>query len=194
MSLFKGVIMNIASQIKNYRKVQNWSQDDLAEKVFVSRQTISNWETEKSYPDLHSLFLLSNLFNVTLDELVKGDLEKMKDQLSNKKMNQYSIGMLVTMILMFLSLALLKRIGFYATLPFFGLFMLGMFYCAYQLEVLKKKLNIQTYQEIVDYMDGKDVNRDTQKQRKKRLMFENVLKVLGGLIVGILMAFIALSL
>ena len=103
--------MNIATQIKNYRKVQNWSQDDLAEKVFVSRQTISNWETEKSYPDLHSLFLLSNLFNVTLDELVKGDLEKMKDELSNKKMNQYSIGMLVTMILMFLSLSLLKRIG-----------------------------------------------------------------------------------
>lgn len=43
-------------------------------------------------------------------------------------------------------------------------------------------------------MDGKDVNRDTQKQRKKRLMFENVLKVLGGLIVGLLMAYIALSL
>lgn len=42
MSLLKGVIMNIATQIKNYRKVQNWSQDDLAEKVFVSRQTISN--------------------------------------------------------------------------------------------------------------------------------------------------------
>lgn len=194
MSLFKGVIMNIATQIKNYRKVQNWSQDDLAEKVFVSRQTISNWETEKSYPDLHSLFLLSNLFNVTLDELVKGDLEKMKNELSNKKMNQYSIGMLVTMILMFLSLALLKRIGFYATLPFFIVFALAMFYCAYQLEVLKKKLNIQTYQEIVDYMDGKDVNRDTQKQRKKRLRLENVLKVLGGLVVGLLMAYIALSL
>jgi len=185
--------MNIASQIKNHRKIHNWSQDDLAEKVFVSRQTISNWETEKSYPDLHSLFILSNLFNVSLDELVKGDLEKMKDELSNKKMNQYSIGMLGTMILMFLSLALLKRIGFYATLPFFIVFALGMFYCAYQLEVLKRKLNIQTYQEIVDYMDGKDVNRETNKQRKRRLVFENVLKVIGGLVVGLLIAYIALN-
>ena len=185
--------MNIASQIKNHRKFNNWSQDDLAEKVFVSRQTISNWETEKSYPDLHSLFILSNLFNLTLDELVKGDLEKMKDELSNKKMNQYSIGMLVTMILMFLSLALLKRIGFYATLPFFGLFMLGMFYCAYQLEVLKKKLNVQTYQEIVDFMDGKDVNRNSNQSRKNRLIFENVLKVVGGLVVGLLMAYISLN-
>lgn len=185
--------MNVASQIKNHRKYHNWSQDDLAEKVYVSRQTISNWETEKSYPDLQSLFLLSNCFNVSLDELVKGDLEKMKNELSNKKMNAYSIGMLVTMLLMFLSLALLKRIGFYATLPLFGLFMLGMFYCAFQLEVLKKKLNIQTYREIVDFMDGKEVNRDTLNQRKKRLLVENILKVIGGLVVGLLFAFIALS-
>ena len=67
--------MNIASQIKKHRLYHSYSQDDLAEKVFVSRQTISNWETEKSYPDLQSLFLLSNLFNVSLDGLVKGDLE-----------------------------------------------------------------------------------------------------------------------
>lgn len=185
--------MNIASQIKKHRLYHSYSQDDLAEKVFVSRQTISNWENEKSYPDLQSLFLLSNLFNVSLDELVKGDLEKMKNELSNKKMNNYSIGMLVTMLLMFASLVLLKRIGFYLTLPFFGVFMLGMFYCAFQLEVLKKQLNIQTYREIVDYMDGKEVNRDTLKQRKKRLFLENILKVFVGLIVGLVLAFIALN-
>jgi len=43
-------------------------------------------------------------------------------------------------------------------------------------------------------MDGKDVNRDTLKQRKKKMMFENVLKVIGGLIVSSILAFIALSL
>jgi len=185
--------MNIATQIKNHRKYHRWSQDDLADKVFVSRQTISNWETEKSYPDLHSLFLLSNLFNVTLDELVKGDLEKMKSELSNKRLNNYGNGMAISMGLMFLSLALVKRIGLYA-LPITLLFAIGMSVFAYKIEVIKKELNIQTYQEIVDYMDGKDVNRDTLKQRKKRLMFENVLKVLGGLIVGGILAFIALSL
>ena len=42
-------------------------------------------------------------------------------------------------------------------------------------------------------MDGKDVNRDTNKQRKRRLVFENVLKVIGGLVVGLLMAYIALN-
>ena len=185
--------MNIATQIRNHRKSFNWSQDDLAEKVYVSRQTISNWENEKSYPDLQSLFLLSNLFNVTLDELVKGDLEKMKDELSNKKMNIYSVGMLITMTLMFLSLALLKRIGFYATVPFFSVFMCGMFYCAYQLEGLKKKHNVQTYKEIVDFMDGNKIRRESTPDRKKQLFVENILKVIGGLIFGILCAYIALS-
>lgn len=55
--------MNVGNQIRNYRKGRQFSQEDLAEKVFVSRQTISNWETEKSYPDLQSLLLLATLFD-----------------------------------------------------------------------------------------------------------------------------------
>lgn len=51
-------------------------QEDLAEKVFVTRQTISNWENAKNYPDINSLVLLSQLFGVSLDILVKGDLEE----------------------------------------------------------------------------------------------------------------------
>ena len=44
--------------------------------MFVSRQTISNWENNKSYPDIHNLLMMCNLFNVSLDDLVKGDVEK----------------------------------------------------------------------------------------------------------------------
>ena len=70
--------MEIGEQIKKYRTEMGLSQDRLAEKIFVSRQTISNWENNKNYPDVKSLLLLSCLFNVSLDMLVKGDLEKMK--------------------------------------------------------------------------------------------------------------------
>ena len=52
------------------------SQEELAERIFVSRQTVSNWENEKNYPDLKSLLLLSSLFGVSLDILVKGELSK----------------------------------------------------------------------------------------------------------------------
>ena len=71
--------MEIGKQIKKYRIAMKLSQDALAEKIFVSRQTISNWENNKNYPDVKSLLILSSLFNVSLDVLVKGDLEEMKE-------------------------------------------------------------------------------------------------------------------
>ena len=70
--------MEIGKQIKKYRTDRKLSQEALAERIFVSRQTISNWENDKNYPDMKSLLLLSSLFNVSLDILVKGDLEEMK--------------------------------------------------------------------------------------------------------------------
>ena len=59
--------MDISKQIKKYRLNSKLSQEDLAEKVFVTRQTISNWENGKNYPDINSLVLLSTLFGVSLD-------------------------------------------------------------------------------------------------------------------------------
>ena len=54
--------MELGNQIKKYRSELQLSQDQLAEHIYVSRQTISNWENEKSYPDVNSLVLLSEVF------------------------------------------------------------------------------------------------------------------------------------
>ena len=51
--------MNIGNQIKKYREQLKISQEELADKIFVTRQTISNWENNKNYPDIKSLSLLS---------------------------------------------------------------------------------------------------------------------------------------
>ena len=69
--------MELGAHIKEHRKEKGLSQDDLAEKIYVSRQTISNWETGRTYPDVQSLLLLSNVFEVTVDSLIKGDVEAM---------------------------------------------------------------------------------------------------------------------
>ena len=58
--------MELGSQIKKHRNELSLSQEELAEKVYVSRQTISNWENDKSYPDVNSLVLLSEVFNLSL--------------------------------------------------------------------------------------------------------------------------------
>ena len=77
--------MELGKQIKKYRKELSLSQDALAEKIFVSRQTISNWENDKSYPDINSLLLLSEVFNTSIDNLIKGDVEIMKKRLASLK-------------------------------------------------------------------------------------------------------------
>ena len=58
--------MELGSQIKKYRNELSLSQDALAEKLYVSRQTISNWENDKSYPDVKSLLLLSEVFKTSI--------------------------------------------------------------------------------------------------------------------------------
>ncbi|MEF2763738.1 MAG: helix-turn-helix transcriptional regulator [Mediterraneibacter sp.] len=63
--------MELGTQIRKYRNERTLSQEALAEKVYVSRQTVSNWENDKSYPDVNSLVLLSEVFEISLDQLIK---------------------------------------------------------------------------------------------------------------------------
>ena len=73
--------MEIGNQIKKYRTELGLNQEELADRVYVTRQTVSNWENERSYPDIRSLLLLSGVFGISLDILVKGDVEQMKVQI-----------------------------------------------------------------------------------------------------------------
>ena len=66
-------IMDFGNQIKNIRKKENLTQEQFALKLNVSRQTVSNWENNKNLPDIEMLILISNVFNVSLDELIKED-------------------------------------------------------------------------------------------------------------------------
>ena len=72
--------MEIGKKLKDARMRSGFTQESVAEKVNVSRQTISNWENEKSYPDIISVIELSDLYSISLDELLKGD-EKMMEHL-----------------------------------------------------------------------------------------------------------------
>ena len=102
--------MEIGKKLKNARIEPGLTQEKAAEKIDVSRQTISNWENEKSYPDIISVIALSDLYSVSLDELLKGD-QKMAEHLeestnvvkSNKKLTG---AILLNIILMILLIAL----------------------------------------------------------------------------------------
>ena len=64
--------MNIADRIQNLRKLRGISQEQLADQLGVSRQTISKWESEQSAPDMEKIILLSDYFEVTTDYLLNG--------------------------------------------------------------------------------------------------------------------------
>ncbi len=64
--------MNIADRIQHLRKTKGISQEELADKIGVSRQAVSKWESEQSMPDVEKIILMSEFFEVTTDYLLKG--------------------------------------------------------------------------------------------------------------------------
>ena len=102
--------MEIGKKLKNARIEAGLTQEMAAEKIDVSRQTISNWENEKSYPDIISVIALSDLYSVSLDELLKGDqmmAEHLEESTNVVKSNKKLTGaILLNIILMILLIAL----------------------------------------------------------------------------------------
>lgn len=114
--------MELQTILKQLRNERQWTQEKVAEKIHVSRQTISNWENGRNLPDLSSLILLSEVYDVSLDELMKG-APKMVKQLDKKiKKGHYFTGLLV-LSLLFLGLNLFYFFSpgdLSATFLFFG--------------------------------------------------------------------------
>ncbi|WP_311492699.1 helix-turn-helix transcriptional regulator [uncultured Anaerococcus sp.] len=99
--------MKIGDKLKNARLDKKLTQEEVAEKLFVSRQSISNWENNKTYPDIGNVIALSDLYQISLDELLKGSdnfmkhLEESTDIVkSNKKLIFIIVIALIAMILM----------------------------------------------------------------------------------------------
>lgn len=76
--------MLISEKIKLLRQDNRLTQKELALKLHVSAQAVSNWELNKGFPDISNLIMLSDLFDITLDSLIKEDAD-MKEQLLQDK-------------------------------------------------------------------------------------------------------------
>ena len=136
--------MELGKRIKYYRNEKSFTQDNLAERVFVSRQTISNWENDKSYPDINSIILLSEVLEVSIDNLIKGDVDLMKVEIHSEEVKKMKLYSLMMLILFFLSVGsifpLFKFIGVYAFIPCFILWMTAMIF-AFKIERIIKKVS-----------------------------------------------------
>ena len=66
------------NRLKELRKEKGLTQEELSNEIGTTKLTISNWENEKSYPDIISVIALSDLYSISLDDLLKGDREMME--------------------------------------------------------------------------------------------------------------------
>lgn len=183
--------MELGAQIKKYRNKLSISQDELAEKVFVSRQSISNWENGKTYPDIKSLLLLSEVFGVSLDQLVKGDIEMMKREIDEQELMRFKndsaifAGLLFVVVVFPIPLTtLLGWIGFgvYAVIVCAGM------YYALRVEKYKKKYDVQTYKEIVAFTEGKTLDEIEKARESGKRPYQTVLLSIGAAAITLVVA------
>ncbi len=165
--------MELPAQLKANRERLGMSQEDVAHAIFVSRQTMSSWENGKTYPDVQSLLLLSQLFGASIDELVKGDVVSMKERATKdnvvmRRLAWASMGLvilgaaaLVVCVSTIDGRNILPKISDGALIGFaaFFLFAVAALACACRIERIKKDHDLVSYREISAFMEGEDILR-----------------------------------
>lgn len=175
--------MEIGKRIKELRTSRGWNQETFAEKTYVSRQTVSSWENDKSYPDIKSLLLMSELFDMSLDDLIKGDVVEMKKEINNESIREFNKWSNIFAVAYIIGLIIP-----YPLAHFFGwwgilIFVLYWFFAlviSFRVEELKKKNDIQTYKEIVAFTEGKELDKDEKIAEKAKRPYQKVLLGIGS--------------
>ena len=204
--------MDISNQIKTRREAMGLSQEQLAEKLYVSRQTISNWERDKTYPDVQSLLMLSILFGTSIDTLVKGDVTVMEEAVERdrKRMGTRMMRLAVLMLLLLAAaFALILSpafvwmeeawgVGIASAVAFLPA--VAALVVAAILEQIKRENDLVTYREILAFMNGEEeIDRDPRALPRRawptrhRLAYD-VLTMIAATVMGGAIGYAAWSL
>lgn len=105
--------MDIGNQVREHRRRLGISQDELARRLYVSRVTVSHWETSKTLPDVQSMLLLANLFGTTIDELVRGDVDEMRKMVERdeRRTKVYAVALATVEVVVITALAVTAVVG-----------------------------------------------------------------------------------
>ena len=143
-------------------------------------------QRDKSYPDINSLVLLSQVLDVTIDQLIKEDIEMMEEQINQDDIrkfgylsNIFAVMMLITIITPIPLVHYLSYLGLGIWLLIFA----ATFYISILAEKEKKRLNIQTYKEILSFMDGKQLDKINQAREEGKRPYQ---KIIYAFVVGLI--------
>jgi len=169
--------MLLGDKIKELRKKKKITQGELADKMYVSRQTISNWENNKSYPNMDFIASLGDIFNVSIEVLIKEDLELAKDKTDlqiagkeeniakqeqeNIQKNKYRVALsrLLFIRFNFLWMGTLVASYFYFSknhleyIWFPTFFIIFSLFTAIPIEMIKRKYKLKEKQDLTKFLD-----------------------------------------
>lgn len=181
--------MDIGNQIRERRARLGLSQDELAQKLYVSRVTISHWETGKTLPDVQSMLLLANLFDTTIDELVRGDVDEMREMVkrSERRTKVFAVALATVEVIVITALAVTAVAGREYLEPVLRL-LLAVLVLAFSIAVLvaRRGAGAEDAKSAADLLgaatgDPVEAARESGASLGMRL----VLQVFAGLAVGI---------
>ncbi len=196
--------MELPRQLRANRERLGLSQEDVAHAIYVSRQTMSSWERGKTYPDVQSLMLLSQLFGVSIDELVKGDVVSMKEMVSKDAvvMERMAVGSVALMLMGIACMVGLNAvwkdpspvpymsIGSLAGIAAMVAFWIPSFVLSVRIEKIKKNHDLVTYREISAFMDGEEVPEESKALSRSKPLLSNIVKLVCGAGIGLIVAFV----
>ena len=154
----------------------------------MTRQTISNWENDRNYPDIRSLVLLSNVFGISLDILVKGDLEQMKDEIKGEDIRTFQRDSRIYGILLAGQIALPMPLLYYLKVWGIVIWLLWTgvaLWWGWRIEKYKKVHDIHTYREIVAFMEGKRLDELEKHEEIGKRPYQITMLVLLTAVIGL---------
>lgn len=185
--------MKIGNRIKKLRENNNLSQEELSEKIYVSRQTISNWENDRSYPDINSLKLLSNIFDVSLDEFLKEDIDKIKkkvEEIDVKKLHTLSVIYFIELLVICISAVPLFRILKLIGVIIWIFFLIIGAITVYQIEKIKKQYDIIRYKEIIKFYENKSLSHDERISEHAKRSYQKLLLFIFSMLIAVIICFL----
>lgn len=180
--------MELGSRLRELREARGISQEVLAQELYVSRQTISNWETGKTYPDIENILLLAEFYGASLDDLVKGDVDEMAKTIEAEaaRLGRLANAMAVLMAAALVGALVWLRFGQRAAAIAWALALwLCAMACAIMAERIKRDNDLVTYAEISAFMDGEDPERDPAARTLPRRAAATAAKLGAGGLLGI---------
>lgn len=188
-NLERMITMFVTERLVHFRKLNNLTQDDLAKRIHVSRQTISHWETGKTYPDIQSLLLLCNIYEISLDQLTHDDINVLKSKSMLRQSRWLLGGSICCIVITYFALISMKWFPMLFSVMILSMSTTLGVVLIVTLTTRTNSLEVHTYHEIVHYMKtGEVLSRN--KMSKNRQIFLTILGALLGLGIGLTLTLI----